>query len=135
MYLSGRMVGAMCRALMASWSLMPSWVAVVGAPICLSVFLICFQFVWWRYAARIVPTPHCSPCRAWGWLMMSRAWLKRCSAPLQGRLLPAMLMATPQLMRASRSVRRPSLLCGWMCLAFWVTSVALMSARLAAYSP
>ena len=83
----------------------------------------------------MVPTAHCSPWSAWWGSIMSRAWLKRCSEPLQGLLLPAMLMATPQLMSASSRTRRPWSLCWVICLAFFMTSVELIWARLAAYSP
>ena len=55
--------------------------------------------------------------------------------PLQGRLLPAMLMATPQLINASSSTRKPSLGCETNTSAFSVTILALINARLAAYPP
>ncbi len=47
----------------------------------------------------MVPTPHCSPCKAGLGATSSRAWLNLCSDPLAGLLVPAMDMAIPLLIR------------------------------------
>ncbi len=80
----------------------------------------------------IVPTPHCSPCRAGFLAIRSKAWENLCSLPEAGRDDPAMDMATPEETRALHTNHALSSSLGLMVPEFSITKRAASSLRDAA---
>ena len=90
MYRSGRMSGAFderLHDLIVGDCRSPA--AVTGAFTSFSAALTARQSRPWSFATIMVPMPHFSPCRPFPGEITSRAWLKRCSEPLQGLLRPS----------------------------------------------